>query len=151
MNRIHNLDPSDLIARCLKLEEMAVLQRPEIQSALMFMAGNLDREMSVKQIAERQRVSRRTLELRFRTFLNCTVGKMLTRLRVIAACRLLMETELSAHDISVDAGFASASSMANALRRHLGKSATEIRSQQASREPSGPGPFRQPPDSNDSD
>ncbi len=62
MNRIHNIDPSDLIAKCLKLEEMAVLQRPEIQSALMFLAGNRDREISVKQIAERQRVSRRTLD-----------------------------------------------------------------------------------------
>ena len=132
MNRSHSIDPQDIIVRCLKASEAKALELPEIQSALAFIARHIDRELTVKQVADEQRISRRTLELRFRTHLKCTVGNMLTRLRVAAACQLLEETELSAGDISVDVGFASASSMSNALRRHLGKTATEIRSKPAS-------------------
>ena len=144
MNRIHNIDPKDIVVRCLKANETAALESPEIQSALTFIARHVDRELTVKQVAEEQGISRRTLELRFRTYLKCTVGNMLTRLRVAAACQLLEETELSASDISVDVGFASASSMANALRRHVDMTATEIR--EGHRAGS-----RQAPDPDDSD
>lgn len=129
MNRIHNIDPNDIVVRCLTANEATALELPEIQSALTFIARHVDQELNVKQVADEQGISRRTLELRFRTHLKCTVGNMLTRLRVAAACQLLEETELSAGDISVDVGFASGSSMANALRRHLGKTATEIHCQ----------------------
>lgn len=127
MNRIHNIDPKVIVIRCLKTNEINALNLPEIQLAVTFVARHIDRELTVKQIADEQGISRRTLELRFRTHLKCTVGNMLTRLRVAAACQLLEETELSASDISVDVGFASASSMANALRRHVNMTATEIR------------------------
>lgn len=127
MNRIHNIDPIDIVVRCLKADEAVALELPEIQSALTFIARHVDRKLTVKHVADEQGISRRTLELRFRTHLKCTVGNMLTRLRVAAACQLLEETELSASDISVDVGFASASSMANALRRHVDMTATEIR------------------------
>jgi transcriptional regulator GlxA family with amidase domain len=127
MNRIHNIDPKVIVIRCLKTNEINALNLPEIQLAVTFVARHIDRELTVKQIADEQGISRRTLELRFRTHLKCTVGNMLTRLRVAAACQLLEETELSASDISVDVGFASASSMANALRRHINMTATEIR------------------------
>ena len=127
MNRIHNIDPKEIVFRCLKANEATALDLPEILLALTFIAKHVDRELTVKQVAEEQGISRRTLELRFRTHLKCTVGNMLTRLRVAAACQLLEETELSASDISVDVGFASASSMANALRRHVEMTATEIR------------------------
>ncbi len=127
MNRIHDIDPKDIVFRCLKANETAALESPEIQSALTFIARHVDRDLTIKQVADEQGISRRTLELRFRTHLRCTVGSMLTRLRVAAACQLLEETELSASDVSVDVGFASASSMANALRRHADMTATEIR------------------------
>jgi transcriptional regulator GlxA family with amidase domain len=127
MNRIHNIDPKVIVIRCLKTNEINALNLPEIQLAVTFVARHIDRELTVKQIADEQGISRRTLELRFRTHLKCTVGNMLTRLRVAAACQLLEETELSASDISVDVGFASASSMANALQRHINMTATEIR------------------------
>jgi LacI family transcriptional regulator len=127
MNRIHNTDPYDIVSRCLRTNEASALELPEIRFALTFIARHIDHELTVKQIADELGISRRTLELRFRTHLKCTVGNMLTRLRVAAACQLLEETELSASDISVDVGFASASSMANALRRHVNMTATEIR------------------------
>jgi transcriptional regulator GlxA family with amidase domain len=127
MNRIHNTDPNDIVSRCLRTNEASALELPEIQFALTFIAGHIDQELTVKQIADELGISRRTLELRFRTHLKCTVGNMLTRLRVAAACQLLEETELPASDISVDVGFASVSSMANALRRHVDMTATEIR------------------------
>lgn len=127
MNRIHNIDPNDIVVRSLNADEITALELPEIQSALTFIARHLDRELNVKHVADDLGLSRRTLELRFRNHLQCTVGNMLTRLRVAAACQLLEETELSASDISVDVGFASASSMANALRRHVDMTATEVR------------------------
>lgn len=127
MNRNHNIDPEDIVIRCLKVNEVTALELPEIQLALTFIARHVDQELTIEQVADEQGISRRTLELRFRNHLKCTVGNMLTRLRVAAACQLLEETELSASDISVDVGFASASSMANALQRHVNMTATEIR------------------------
>jgi transcriptional regulator GlxA family with amidase domain len=127
MNRIHNIDPKNILVRCLNANEVAALELPEIQSALTFIARHIERELTIEQVADELGLSRRTLELRFRTHLKSTVGNVLTRLRVAAACQLLEETELSASDISVDVGFTSASSMANAFRRHLNMTATEIR------------------------
>lgn len=127
MNRIHNTDPNYIVSRCLRTNEASALELPEIRFTLTFIASHIDQELTVKQIADELGISRRTLELRFRSHLKCTVGNMLTRLRVAAACQLLEETELPASDISVDVGFASASSMANALRRHVDMTATEIR------------------------
>lgn len=127
MNRILDIDPRDIVIRCLKANEITALDLPEIQLALTFIARHIERELTVKQIADEQGISRRALELRFRTHLKCTVGNTLARLRLAAACQLLEETELSASDISVDVGFASASGMANALRRYVNVTATEIR------------------------
>jgi LacI family transcriptional regulator len=127
MNRIHNIDPTHIVLRCLKADEATALELPEIHVALTFIARHIDRALTVKQVADELGISRRTLELRFRTHLRSTVGNMLTRLRVTAARQLLEETELPAGDISVDVGFATGSSMANALRRHFDMTATEIR------------------------
>ena len=127
MNRIHKLDPDFLIACCLAPSEVAALTEPEIQSALRFMIANLDGDLTVRKITDEQNISRRTLELRFQKHLRCTVQKMLTRLRVTAATRLLRETELSISDISVDVGFSSPSRLSHALKRILATTATEIR------------------------
>ncbi len=154
MNRIHPFAPDELIPGCLNPTEARSLEHAEIRSAMHFIASNLENNLTIKDVADELQISRRTLELRFRSHLKCTIGHMLTRLRVAAACRLLDETELSASDISVDVGFASSSSMSNTLRRHLGKTATEIREgdrayrKRAYRKRAG---SRQAPDPDDSD
>ena len=127
MNRIHPFAPDELIRGCLNPTEARSLEHAEIRSAMHFMASNLENNLTIKDVADELQIYRRTLELRFRAHLKCTIGHMLTRLRVAAAFQLLEKTELSASNISVDVGFASGSSMANALRRDVDMTATEIR------------------------
>lgn len=86
MNHIHSTGPKDIVSRCLKANEANALELPETQSALTFIARHVDRALTVTQVADEPGLSRRTLELRFRTYLKCIVGNMLTRLQVAAAC-----------------------------------------------------------------
>ena len=63
MNRIHHIDPNDIIVRCLKANEAITLELPEIQSVLTFISGDIDRELTIKQVANEKGISRRTIEL----------------------------------------------------------------------------------------
>lgn len=127
MIRIHNFAPDELVVGCLNPTEVRSLEHPEIRVALHFIASNLENELTIKDVADELHISRRTLELRFRKYLDCTVESIVTRFRVEAARRLLVETDRTARDISVDVGFSSISGMSNALRKTLGMTSSEIR------------------------
>ena len=127
MNRIHHFALDELVIGSLNPTEVRSIDHPEIRSALQFIASNLDNNLTINDVADKLQISRRTLELRFRRHLNCTVENIVTRFRVEAARRLLVETDLTAGDISVDVGFSSISGMSNALRKTLGMTSSEIR------------------------
>ena len=127
MNRIHQFALDELVIGSLNPTEARSLEHPEIRSALQFIASNLDNNLTINDVDDKLQISRRTLELRFRRHLECTVESIVTRFRVEAARRLLVETDLTAGDISVDVGFSSISGMSNALRKTLGMTSSEIR------------------------
>lgn len=127
MNRIHHFALDELVIGSLNLTEVRSTDHPEVRSALHFIASNLDNNLTINDVADKLQISRRTLELRFRRHLDCTVESIVTRFRVEAARRLLVETDLTAGDISVDVGFSSISGMSNALQKSLGMTSSEIR------------------------
>ena len=72
--------------------------------------------ISVADVAERLKVSRRLLEIRFRDVLGKGVAEELRRVRLENVCRQLRNTRLSIKDISAKSGFASSAHL-NALFR----------------------------------
>lgn len=131
MNRIHHLGLDEFVIGALNPTAIRSIHQPEIRSALQFIACNLNNNLTINDVADKLQISRRTLELRFRRHLDCTVESIVTRFRVEAARRLLVETALTASDISVVVGFSSISRMSNALRKILGMTSSEIRAASA--------------------
>lgn len=70
--------------------------------------------IGVADVAERLNVSRRLLEIRFRTVLGKGIAEELRRVRLENVCRQLRRTQLSIREISAKSGFASSAHL-NAL------------------------------------
>ena len=87
-------------------------------------------KISVKDIAAELKVSRRTLENRFRGILNCGVADVLRDERLERVASLLRETDRTATDISYDSGFSSPTYLAGLFKRTYGMTMGEWRSGQ---------------------
>ena len=74
----------------------------------------------IADLAERFRVSRRTLETHFRTITGTTIAEEVTRLRIQRAKHLLATTDDSQERIAVKCGFYNATHLAAAFRSRLG-------------------------------
>ena len=87
-------------------------------------------KISVKDIAAELKVSRRTLENRFREILNCGVADVLRDERLEHVASLLRETDRTATEISYDSGFSSPTYLAGLFKRTYGMTMGEWRSGQ---------------------
>ena len=87
-------------------------------------------KISVKDIAAELKVSRRTLENRFRGILNCGVADVLRDERLEHVASLLRETDRTATEISYDSGFSSPTYLAGLFKRTYGMTMGEWRSGQ---------------------
>jgi len=88
-----------------------------IQSLLIWMADNLDNDLSVAKLARRVAMSQRNFSRQFLCQVGKTPGKHVVDLRLEAAQRNLTNTSLSLTDIARISGFTSA----EVLRRLFGK------------------------------
>ena len=96
--------------------------------ACEFMRLHAGEKIDVDSVAKAQKVSRRTLEMRFREIMNEGVGEVLRRHRLERVCSLLKETHRSISDISYDSGFASPTHLKAAFKKAYGKTMGEWRS-----------------------
>jgi AraC family transcriptional regulator, transcriptional activator FtrA len=92
-------------------------------------SANLDRPLSVQDLAARAHLAPRTLARRFRTELGTTPHRWLTQQRVALAQRMLETTTASVDQIAGEAGFGSAVTLRHHFHRVLGTSPTAYRQQ----------------------
>jgi len=78
---------------------------PAIQRAQLYMAEHATSGVSVDDVVTASRVSRRTLESRFRTHLNSSIHDQLQALRLARARDLLSDTTLPLAEVSRLSGF----------------------------------------------
>jgi len=90
--------------------------------------ANLDRPLTLRELAAKEAMSRRTFTRRFREEVGTSPGQWLTRQRVDRARQLLEETDLPVDRIASDSGFGTAASLRLHLQTALGVSPSAYRS-----------------------
>lgn len=89
--------------------------------------ANLDRPITLRELAERESTSTRTFTRRFREETGTSPGHWLIRQRVARACELLERTDLPVDRVAADAGFGAAGSLRLHLQAELGVSPSAYR------------------------
>ncbi|WP_181767876.1 GlxA family transcriptional regulator [Streptomyces albidus (ex Kaewkla and Franco 2022)] len=88
---------------------------------------NLDRPLSLRQLAERESMSVRTFTRRFREEVGLTPVQWLTGQRIERARQLLEETDMPVDKVAADAGFGTGASLRQHLQAALGVSPSAYR------------------------
>lgn len=100
---------------------------PRVAAAIRLMESHLDSPLTTAAIARRLGISVRRLELLFRQELGLGPGTFYLRLRLQAACRLLLDTRLSMQTVAVRCGFGSHSAFSRIFRQHFAGSPSAYR------------------------
>jgi AraC family transcriptional activator FtrA len=98
-----------------------------VPDLLEWLRTHLDQPHHLADLAARVHVSPRTLTRRFQSVTGTTPQQWLTRERVVAAQRLLEDSDRSVEQIARRIGFSSAAHLRQLFRRHVGSSPREYR------------------------
>lgn len=89
----------------------------DLRAVLHWVEGNLDRPLTVDELARRAAMTKRTFARRFKSATGTTPLQWVLHQRVVAAQRLLESTTATIDDIAATVGFGSAA----ALRQHFAR------------------------------
>lgn len=98
-----------------------------IDALLSWIRDNIDRPLTLAQLAEQHHVSERTLVRRFRQETGMSVYDWLTKERVAQAQVLLETSDFRVSEIAAMVGFGSSESMRRNFERHVGTTAASYR------------------------
>ena len=98
-----------------------------VAKALRFIRDHGTRNLSVSHVTEEAGVSRRTLERRFIRAIDRTVLSEITRCHLGRAKQLLLETDLSCHQVAAEAGFGSMKTFSRTFSRQEGMTPQNFR------------------------
>jgi LacI family transcriptional regulator len=107
--------------------EIMAVGEPLVARALDLLRADLSQPVSVRQVAERLGVSRRTLEHRFEEAIGHPPAEQLRRFRIQAAEQLLCDTDLPFAEIAERTGFRSAKSFGDIFTRQTRTTPSEFR------------------------
>jgi LacI family transcriptional regulator len=110
--------PIELIPR--RSTETFGIADPIIARAAKYIREHASESVGVDEIARHVRVSRSTLDARFKKAFNRSVHDELMRMRLQIARRLLLTTKLSIAEVAERSGFSSDAYMNHVFRRELG-------------------------------
>jgi AraC family transcriptional activator FtrA len=109
----------------------------QLTSLIEWAVGNLDRQITVQDLAQRAYVSRRTLIRRFHDTVGLTPQQWLLRQRLLTAQDLLETTALTVEQIAERAGMGSAANLRHHFNKQLGVSPLTYRRTFATPTPHG--------------
>lgn len=98
-----------------------------VAAAIRIMEAHLDAPQPIRAIAARVNCSTRTLEGLFRDAVQASPGAYYQSLRLQAARRLVMDTDLSMAEIAVRTGFSTVAGLSRAFRRQFGQAPSAAR------------------------
>ena len=97
--------------------DMLAVGDPSVAAALRFIRDSHGKGISVGHVLARIPESRRTLERRFRQWLNRGIQEEIRRVRLERAAQLLRDTDLPLKALATRAGFSSATRLSKAFHR----------------------------------
>lgn len=95
---------------------------PAVRAAERFITANLDRQLTLDELARAAATSPRTLARRVHAALGITPLDLVHRIRVAHAAHLLETTPHSVDEIAARVGYADAAAFRRVFRRHVGES-----------------------------
>jgi LacI family transcriptional regulator len=123
--RLVQVQPTGVVTR--RSSDVNVADDVLVAAALSFIRDHIKQTLSVDQIAEELRVSRRTIERRFQHSVGRTILSEVTRCHLRRAKQLLAETDLPCHAIAVESGFGSLKSFTRSFKQNEGTTPHELR------------------------
>ncbi len=121
------LPPVEIVVR--QSTDVMAVDDSLVSRAFRFIAENSHRPIQVDDVATAVATTRRSLERRFRAVLGRTIADEITRLRMDRVKRLLVETDESIRNLSVQSGFGGPVQMCKVFHRLEGISPSEFRKQ----------------------
>ncbi len=94
--------------------------QPKLVEAVSLMEANLEEPMSLDELAQHVKLSRRQLERLFQKHLNCVPTRHYLELRLARARQLLLQTSMSIVDVAFACGFVSAPHFSKCYRDFFG-------------------------------
>jgi len=95
-------------------------RNPILSEAILLMESHLEQRLSIAQIAERVRISRRQLDRIFKQSMGKSPQEFYRELRLTRASILLLQTNMSVGEIALGCGFQSASHLAQYFKPQFG-------------------------------
>ncbi len=99
----------------------------EIHTVINYISGNYHNDLSVADILQDSRLSRRGVEKRFRKIMGRSIMEELHYQRIHHACNLLTATNLTSKEISHRIGYINPAHFAKVFRKHKGMSPKAFR------------------------
>jgi len=119
------LSPSRIIVR--QSTDTLAVDDAMVSNALTFVREHATDGISVSDVVRHLAVSRRSLEIRFAKTLNCTPAEEIRRVRIDAAKKLLVESNLTMARIAEHCGFGPQDLFSRIFHRFAGCTPTEYR------------------------
>lgn len=120
-----SLSPSGLVVR--ESTDFHAVQDELVASALDYISRNSHRHIGQNDVARAVNAETRTLQLRFRKFLDSPIATEIRRVRIERAKRELVQSDRRIEQIARDVGFKTANRMCEIFRRELGITPTDYR------------------------
>ncbi len=113
--------------------------QPKLVEAVTLMEANLHETLSLDELANHARLSRRQLERLFQRYLGCPPTRYYLDLRLGRARQLLLQTEMPITDVAIACGFVSPPHFTKCYHDRYGRSPRDERRRRAERLIEGPG------------
>ena len=108
-------------------QRSSTLQDERIKQLLPWIDANLERNLSIKEIAAVINVCPRVCQRLFRQYFHCTPMEYLQEKRLLLAAEKLISTDLPVTDIALSCGFSSPSYFTKQFRELIGKTPSGYR------------------------
>jgi LacI family transcriptional regulator len=119
------LQPHDVITR--RSTDVIALGDADLAAALAYIRQNADQPIGVEDVIAKVGVSRRSLEMKFKSVLKRTPLDEIRRVHIERARTLLLDWNLPISAVARSSGFESADWLAEVFKRETGLSPTEFR------------------------
>jgi len=124
---VQHIPPLGLVAR--RSTDTYAVDDPQIARVLFFIRENACKGITVGEILHKYPMSRRALEQRMRELLGRSPHEEITRLKILRAKELLVNSELTLSDIAERSGFTDAQYLSVAFKRATAMSPSDFRAE----------------------